>query len=424
MAELVGRKKSKAPIFIIIGVVVLLAVVGVVIFLVISKSGSSYDKKIRAAEKYLDELDYEQAIAYYQAAIDINPDSLEAYIGLADVYLAMADYKPKKAEKYFNKALHIIDDAIENITDEDELEEAEKYKEKIEKLIEENDDTSDESEQVIDDSVSEVTGAEAVDGEEDEDDGLEGKYVISKVIYPKWNFDSSDWTEEYEYDEYGRLLKKEVVYSGWEPEIYNYTYDEYGRLLKEEVIYSGSEPRIYNYTYDENGCKTITYIGEIYHSISQYDEHDNIIKHTLKGTSNDGIYNYVNEYDDNGNLVKVTTKLRSTYRTEYYYYDSEGRLISEEIEDTYDIHYFQSITYEYDQNGNCIKRYELHKSEDPSYWPDIVYYESEFITIYTYDEHYNLISEVEYLNDDYHDNEVRYSKEYEYIKIKIDDITN
>ena len=43
------------------------------------------------AERYLDELDYEKAIAAYKAAIEIDPNNPEAYKALAELYLAMDD---------------------------------------------------------------------------------------------------------------------------------------------------------------------------------------------------------------------------------------------------------------------------------------------------------------------------------------------
>ncbi len=51
-------------------------------------SGRRLQEQLRLGEKYLTELDYEQAIAAYRAAIEIDPRCEEAYLGLADVYVA------------------------------------------------------------------------------------------------------------------------------------------------------------------------------------------------------------------------------------------------------------------------------------------------------------------------------------------------
>ncbi len=54
-------------------------------------SGRRLQEQLRLGEKYLTELDYEQAIAAYRAAIEIDPRCEEAYLGLADVYVAKGE---------------------------------------------------------------------------------------------------------------------------------------------------------------------------------------------------------------------------------------------------------------------------------------------------------------------------------------------
>ena len=44
------------------------------------------------AQHYLEELEYDQAIAAYKAAIEIDPSRPEAYLGLAEVYAALEKY--------------------------------------------------------------------------------------------------------------------------------------------------------------------------------------------------------------------------------------------------------------------------------------------------------------------------------------------
>ena len=45
------------------------------------------------AERYLSELDYDKAIAAYNMALDIDPKSVEAYLGLADAYVGRGEYE-------------------------------------------------------------------------------------------------------------------------------------------------------------------------------------------------------------------------------------------------------------------------------------------------------------------------------------------
>lgn len=64
---------------------------------VIFSIGSGTDKRLAEqldlAERYLSELDYEQAIIAYQAAIEIDPKCEEAYLGLADIYIEQEKYE-------------------------------------------------------------------------------------------------------------------------------------------------------------------------------------------------------------------------------------------------------------------------------------------------------------------------------------------
>ena len=58
-----------------------------------SKAENEYDTCISQAEKYLEELDYEQAEAMYLDAILIDSKRLEAYVGLANIYIAQERYE-------------------------------------------------------------------------------------------------------------------------------------------------------------------------------------------------------------------------------------------------------------------------------------------------------------------------------------------
>ena len=154
-ARLATKKKPPIWLFIVIGLSVVAVIAAIVIIIAVGNSGSKVQKKITAAEKYLAELDYEKAIAAYNAAIEIDKTSLEAYLGLADVYIAMADELVGKAVKfrtkgdddkareayeeaigYYNEALEVLDEALDNVSDED-IKKVEKKKDKVEGYIEE-----------------------------------------------------------------------------------------------------------------------------------------------------------------------------------------------------------------------------------------------------------------------------------------------
>ena len=61
-------------------------------------------EQLNLGERYLTALQYEQAIAAYQAVIDIDPKNVDAYLGLAEVYIARGEY---------DMAVDILETALE-----------------------------------------------------------------------------------------------------------------------------------------------------------------------------------------------------------------------------------------------------------------------------------------------------------------------
>ena len=80
---------------IIIGIlsIIIIACVVVLVFAGRAKEKSDYDKHLTASQKYVDELDYEKAIAELELAIEIEPNNAKAYLALAEVYAEMGDYE-------------------------------------------------------------------------------------------------------------------------------------------------------------------------------------------------------------------------------------------------------------------------------------------------------------------------------------------
>lgn len=113
MAQLapVKKKKTGFKVFLAILVVLLLVGVGVVSFMFISKA--SHDRKVKdqlaLAEHYLDELQYEEAIAAYMAVLDLEPASEDAADGLTDTYIKWAE--SCAADGDYDKALEILQNA-------------------------------------------------------------------------------------------------------------------------------------------------------------------------------------------------------------------------------------------------------------------------------------------------------------------------
>ncbi len=144
-----AKKKMNIVPFIIIGVVILLIVAVVATLVIKGISAESSERKLQEnlnlGERYLQELDYEQAIAAYTAAIEIDPKNIDAYLGLADVYVAMGDYD--RAVEVLETAPEVsahekVKDKIEDISEQKEqaivTEETSEDEENTEELVQED----------------------------------------------------------------------------------------------------------------------------------------------------------------------------------------------------------------------------------------------------------------------------------------------
>ena len=82
-------------------IIVLSILVGVGIFVLSEHKTSQIKDKLDLGEKYLEELEYEKALAYFMEVLEIDPKNVDAYIGIVDTYVAMGDYE--KALEYAKK---------------------------------------------------------------------------------------------------------------------------------------------------------------------------------------------------------------------------------------------------------------------------------------------------------------------------------
>jgi len=104
-STLVAKKKKPWIKFIVIGAILLVLggiVAGLFAFGAVDKINSRL--KTAAAEKYYSNMDYENAIATYLEAIEIDPTNVDAYLGLAAVYIDQEDYQA---------AIDILEDGVQ-----------------------------------------------------------------------------------------------------------------------------------------------------------------------------------------------------------------------------------------------------------------------------------------------------------------------
>ena len=95
---------------IIVPAVIAAAVLALILafFLPAQTNAKKLEKQLKLGDKYLSELEYEQAVAAYQLALDIDPKSVEAYLGMAEAYIGMND--PAEALRALQKGYDLTQD--------------------------------------------------------------------------------------------------------------------------------------------------------------------------------------------------------------------------------------------------------------------------------------------------------------------------
>ncbi len=107
-------KKSIRPIFIIaiagagvaVFFILIFSIIGVAIY---NSPQRKYERQLSLGAKYLDELDYEKAIAVYKAMLEIDPKNEEVLELLENAYIAWAESEPENAEVIYNEAIAYMD---------------------------------------------------------------------------------------------------------------------------------------------------------------------------------------------------------------------------------------------------------------------------------------------------------------------------
>ncbi|MCQ2521951.1 MAG: tetratricopeptide repeat protein [Lachnospiraceae bacterium] len=173
------KKKDKLP-FIMAGAVLLIGIMTFVIFFVSNASPEvKARKELKLANQYLDEMQYEMAIASYTKAIEIDPKNVDAYEGLANTYLAMAE--KAYAEGYNNLAIEYYQKALDTL----ERGEKETKEERLGILRQDIEEKKEEKEEILADNN---LGNEP---EPDEEDGLD-----EDVLAALGTLEMYDWVFE------------------------------------------------------------------------------------------------------------------------------------------------------------------------------------------------------------------------------------
>ena len=120
MKERMSKKKAAA-------VVIIAAAAAVILILaLLFASGSKardLSKQLDLGKRYLEEMDYDNALIAFNKAIEIDPKNVDAYIGAAEAYIGKGDRE--SAEKILEKGLENVQDSellkksLEDLTGEE-----------------------------------------------------------------------------------------------------------------------------------------------------------------------------------------------------------------------------------------------------------------------------------------------------------------
>ena len=277
--------KKEFPVWAIALMVLAVIIVVSAVAIVSGKSTEAkLAEKLELAQHYISELNYEQAIAMFNEALEIDPKAIEAYSGLADVYIAMGDEE---------KAREVLAQAQEEFPAEAVAE--------LKAKVEEAYGVLPESTEAGQAAQQDPAGAQQKDLSRTERvDNADGTYAIHEYnangYTDKSTFYSADGSLKgwaiYEYDANWHKIKDtrynaDGGVAGW----FIYEYDADGHLVKIT-------------DYNEDGI------------VIRVDEYTNGHLATSTCYSNDGSLSQwcINEYDADGHMVREN------------WYDRDGNL--------------------------------------------------------------------------------------------------
>lgn len=332
-------KKTNKRLFMLVGTTIFLCVI-ILIFVLMTKVGpqQKITNQLELGNRYLTEMDYEQAIVAFEQVIKIDPMNADAYLGLTDAYICLNE---------FDKAYETAKQGYDKTGDE-------RLNEKI--LMIESGNIED-----FEGRTHKVTSYRA--------DGS----IVYELFYT------------YSYNEYGVMTHgKELFYDeeGIREEHKETEYDENGTLLSVRYNVNGQMIESEENSFDSEGnisiSRSYTYEPETGEMIRQglrvweYDQNNRKVKysncHVDNKTGEESKQYSFYEYDESNNCIAekcydadgiLIVSDEFSYdakgnETEYRRYDSAGNLFFKRVRI-----YNDSGNYigckEYDGNGNLIQ---------------------------------------------------------------------
>ena len=109
MNKVITTDKKRTTLIILTGLAVCIIAALIISFAVAGGNDEKLQKQLDLGNKYLEEMDYEQALVAFEAALDIDPMNADAYLGIVEVYIRTNE---------FEKALEIAKEGYEATGDE------------------------------------------------------------------------------------------------------------------------------------------------------------------------------------------------------------------------------------------------------------------------------------------------------------------
>ena len=320
---------------------------------------SKWQEQYDLGVKYLSEGNYEEAIIAFTAAIEIEPNRAEAYIGRGGAYIgsgetaenlaaALADYEQAAALDETNPAAYLgMADVYIRMGE---------YDKALEILRQGLDKTG--NDESIAEKIAEMESGTITDA--------------SGKVRRTSGYDESGalkWYWDHTYDAQGREATVTAYdASGSQMGFVELAYDEQGNPLRDYYYTpSSGEIGVVENTYDEAGNRT----GEVFYDL------DGTVEYRSSYTYENGLVVREDTYDSDGALRDYWL----------YEYDGQGRRIKRSNYDTDgSLNYYQ--TWEYNEDGH-VSVYTAYDENGERSW----------YHVYLYDEQGNYLGYEEYDGD-------------------------
>ena len=397
------RQKIEAGIFaaILASVIAIMVVVVAIVVVVMATVGGSknpYDRHMELAQRYLDDLQYEQAIAEYKAAIEIEPKNEEAYLALADIYVQQGDYEA---------ALDILNQGLEQ-TESGELkmraETVSRQYEAAQAL---------QAEQV---RKEEQLAREAEEERENEEKEREEAERAKEIAYSQHMEAAKQYIME---ENYGQALKEyeaalelypdraDVYLAMAELYVQMEDFETAWKVLKQGITKTNDE-RLENYLHEIRAGKTETlHTNDGKTIINYYGDNGNIETKIVYDAN--GMVSSIAEFNANGNMMKLTQYSDGEIELIREYY--EGGKVAKKIQYLYGEIW---LIQEYNEAGKVVKKIQYLYGEirliqeyneggrivrEIQYWHEDKLAEEPMYTIIDYDENGNEEKRADYYPD-------------------------